>query len=174
VLIEDETDVLLFPPLRAAWARRGTQARVPLAGWNAKRVVFGAINARTGHRVLGFAARGRAADFQAFVRRLRRRYGRRPIALVLDEHPSHTATASRALARALAIELLFLPKRSPELNAMDHLWRTAKQKVCANRQAPGILRLVARFIRWVETLTNAQARRLAGLRSKRHWLRDAL
>jgi hypothetical protein len=48
----DWTLLRLFPPLRAAWARKGTQATVPITGANAKRVLFGAINLRTAHRVV--------------------------------------------------------------------------------------------------------------------------
>ena len=60
-----------------------------------------------------------------FLRELRRRYRDRPIALLLDEDSSHTARASQHLAAELGIELLWLPKRSPELNPMEHLWRAA-------------------------------------------------
>src|SRR5437879_5673000 len=52
VLAQDETDLLLFPPLRAAWSKRGEVARVWLTGRNARRVIFGAINLRTGARWL--------------------------------------------------------------------------------------------------------------------------
>jgi hypothetical protein len=65
VLAEDETNVLLFPPLRAAWARRGQQARVHLTGRNARRVVFGALNFRTGCRVLMCRKQQRPSDFGA-------------------------------------------------------------------------------------------------------------
>src|SRR3954468_1082071 len=41
---EDETDLLLFPPLRAGWAPRGEPAEVWLAGGDARRVVFGAMD----------------------------------------------------------------------------------------------------------------------------------
>jgi hypothetical protein len=41
VLAEDETDLLLFPPLRAMWSLRGVPAEVLLNGWNARRTVFG-------------------------------------------------------------------------------------------------------------------------------------
>src|SRR5437870_168482 len=51
-LVEDETDLLLFPPLRAAWALRGQAASVPISGVNAKRVVFGVLNINTGNRLL--------------------------------------------------------------------------------------------------------------------------
>ena len=52
LLIEDETLLRWFPPLRYCWARKGEQARVPITGRNAKRVLLGAINPRTGHRIL--------------------------------------------------------------------------------------------------------------------------
>src|SRR5207302_3138620 len=46
VLAQDETDLLLFPPLRAGWSKRGEPARVWLSGRNARRVIFGALNLR--------------------------------------------------------------------------------------------------------------------------------
>jgi hypothetical protein len=70
----DWTLLRLFPPLRAAWARKGTQATVPITGANAKRVLFGAINLRTAHRVMLIRPRAGAADAQAFLRELRGRY----------------------------------------------------------------------------------------------------
>ena len=51
VLFEDETDLLLFPPLRACWAKRGEDAEVSLCGANAKRVIFGALNTSNGTRL---------------------------------------------------------------------------------------------------------------------------
>src|SRR6202011_3826227 len=52
ILFEDETTLRWFPPLRGMWARRGEQAKVRITGQNAKRVLFGTINLRTGHRVI--------------------------------------------------------------------------------------------------------------------------
>src|SRR3954462_8470962 len=83
ILFEDETTLRWFPPLRGMWARRGEQARVPITGQNAKRVLFGAINFRTGHRVVLQRPKMRQADFQDFLRLLRRRYGGRPLYLLL-------------------------------------------------------------------------------------------
>ena len=85
ILFEDETTLRWFPPLRGMWARRGEQARVPITGQNAKRVLFGAINFRTGHRVVLRRPQTRQADFQEFLRLLRRRYGGRPLYLLLDK-----------------------------------------------------------------------------------------
>ena len=174
VLAEDETDVRLFPPLRAAWVKRGERVRVMLSGRNALRVVFGALNLRTGHRVLMCRRNQRATDFQAFLRELRRRYRDRPIALLLDEDSSHTAHASQRLAAELNIRLLWLPKRCPELNPMDHLWRAPKAKVSANRQDLTIELAVERFMRYLRRLTPHAALRKAGVLSRRFWLRAAL
>jgi transposase len=170
----DETDVLLFPPLRAAWAKRGQQARVWLSGRNARRVIFGAINLRTGHLVLLCREKQYAADFCAFLSELRFRYRDRPLALLLDGDSSHTARASQHLAAALDIRLIWLPTRCPELNPMEHLWRAPKEKVSANRQDATIERAVERFLRYLQRLTPRAALRKAGVLSPRFWLRAAL
>jgi DDE superfamily endonuclease len=174
VLAEDETDVLLFPPLRAAWARRGQATPVGLTGWNARRVVFGALNVRTGARVFLARERQRSVDYQVFLRQLRRQYPGRRIVLLADEDPSHTARASQSCAAQAGIEVLWLPKRSPHLNPMDHLWRPAKQQVCANRQYPGIDVAARRLIAYLAQLTPHEARRKAGLLAPHGWLQPVL
>ena len=72
----DWTLLRLFPPLRATWALVGTQAVVPITGANAKRVLFGAIDLRTAHRIVLIRRHAGQADAQAFLSELRRRYRR--------------------------------------------------------------------------------------------------
>lgn len=128
VLISDWTLLRLFPPLRAAWAPVGTSAVVPITGANAKRVLFGAINIRTAHRVVLERKQAGGADARIFFLELRRRYRRAPtIWLLLDRASAHTAKASQALAAQLAIKLVWLPHQAPELSAMDQLWRELKR-----------------------------------------------
>jgi transposase len=174
VLAEDETDVLLFPPLRAAWAERGRQAEVHISGRNARRVIFGALNLRTGYHVLTVSRRQRAQDFCAFLRELRRRYRSQAVVLLVDEDASHTANASQKLAADLRIDLLWLPKRCPELNPMDHLWRSVKSDVCANHQDANVDLTVSRILRYARRLRPGAALVKAGTRSAHFWLRRAL
>ena len=171
MLAADETILRLFPPLRQAWGLRGEQVFVPVTGRNARRVLLGAINLRTGHRVIRRATSMRQAEVHAFLRELRSRY-RRPgrMWLALDRHGSHDSAATRRLASKLRIELLFLPRQSPELNPMDHLWRGAKAAVSANRQYDDIDEQADEAERWVLTLTPREAKRKAGLLSKNFWL----
>src|SRR5690348_6397958 len=102
-LAEDETDLRLFPPLRAGWARRGEEAPVPISGGNAKRVLFGAINLETGRRLFLDRRPGRGVDFEDFLEEVRWYYRGRRGALLLDEDSSHTAEDSQDLADELGI-----------------------------------------------------------------------
>ncbi len=171
VLAEDETDLRLFPPLRAGWARRGEDAPVPITGGNAKRVLFGAIDLRTGGR--GFLARrqGRGADFEEFLDLIRGHHRGRPVVLLVDEDSSHTAEDSRDTAEDLGIELVWLPKRSPHLNPMDHLWRHGKERMSGNYQYPSPEAQAAAFIAYLAGLSRTEALRKAGVLSPRFWLR---
>lgn len=171
ILFADWTILRMYPPLRHAWGWRGQQIAVKITGENAKRVLFGAINWRSGHRVLLRSKQAGQADFQQFLRKLRRRYGQRPLALLLDRARSHTAPGSQALAAQLHIALLWLPRQHPELNAMDQLWKALKQAISANRQYDSIDEHAQHAEDWIMVLTKTQAHRKAGLRSENHWLR---
>ena len=175
LLCTDWTLLRLFPPLRAAWALKGTQATVPITGANAKRVLFGAIDLRSAHRIVLVRRRAGAADAQAFLAELRRRYRRAGrIWLLADRASAHTARSTQAQAVQLNIEFVWLPKQAPELSPMDELWRSLKQRIAANRQAESIDALAVEAAAWVLALTPQQVRRKAGMDSQRFWLRHLL
>jgi transposase len=172
LLCTDWTLLRLFPPLRAAWALKGAQATVPITGANARRVLFGAIDLHTAHRVVLVRRHAGQLDAQAFLAELRRRYRRVGcIWLLADRAASHTARATLALAEQLRIRWLWLPKQAPELSPMDQLWRELKRLVAANRQAQSIDALAAEAVHWVLSLTACQARRKAGMDPPNFWLR---
>jgi transposase len=170
-LFEDETDLLLFPPLRAAWGLRGQRLKVPISGRNARRVIFGTINIDTGYRLFLARKRQRGEDFRAFLALVARHYRGWHVALVLDEDSSHTAHDSQDLAERLGMKLIWLPKRCPELNGMDHLWGHGKDHMCANKQYETIDGEANRFIRYLKGLSNRESLRQAGILSKEFWLR---
>jgi hypothetical protein len=174
VLFIDATILRLFPPLRCAWAFRGQQADVRITGRNAKRVLFGAINPRTGHRLVISRPAMRQEDFQAFLRHLRARYGGRPLWLLLDRAPCHEAHTSQMLGGRLGIGLLWLPTQSPELNPVDHLWRELKRLIAANRQFRTIDAEASFAGHWFLGLTARQALRKAGILARDFWLNALL
>lgn len=162
----------LFPVLRRAWALRGVPTRVAITGRHAKRVMFGAINLRTGHRVVLRRPNMQQTHFHLFLRRVREAYPNAPIALLLDAAPGHRAAKSRALAAHLNIVLIWLPKQCPELNAMDHLWRELKSHISANYQYATIDEHAAAAEQWILSLTPAEALRKAGILAKNFWLKS--
>jgi transposase len=172
ILAEDETDLRLFPPLRAGWTRRGRPAPVPISGANAKRVLFGAINITTGRRLFLVRRRGRGSDCQAFLEEIHRHYRGWHVALLLDEDSSHTAGRSQDMAAELGMELLWLPKRSPHLNPMDHLWRHGKGVMLANHQYDSIDSQAEALVTYLMGLSPIEALIKAGILSGNLWLFD--
>lgn len=168
-MFQDETDLMLFPPLRSGWTKKGQPADVEISGGNAKRVVFGTVSL-TGHRLLLVRPRQRSIDFQEFLKLVHTHYRQRRVLMILDGDSSHTARASGRLADELEITLEWLPVRSPELNAIEDLWGDAKDVVCANHQFPNIETQAEAFVAYLEQHTNHEAKRKAGLLSDDYWL----
>lgn len=162
----------LFPPLRAKWAPKGSRPVVRVSGRNERRVLFGTLNPRTGHRVLMRGRSMRQGEFQAFLRRLHGRYRGRQLWLILDDAGCHAAQGSRRLAERLGIHYLPLPRQSPELNPVDHLWRPAKGKMAANRQYATVDEEAEVVERYILHLSPRQALRAAGILSRTFWLPD--
>jgi DDE superfamily endonuclease len=143
LLFADATRWRLFPPLRAAWARIGEQALVPVSGRHDRPVLFGARNVRTARRLVVPWPSETGPGARALLAEIRCRYRRAPtIWLLLDRGPAHTAAPTRRLAAPLGIELVWLPQQWPEWNAMDQWWKERKRLIAANRQAADIKNLV--------------------------------
>jgi transposase len=154
VLYLDESDLQLLPVVRAMWMK-GPRVRSPTPGQNAKRTIFGALDARTGalHHVI--RPRKRAVDFIAFLDHLARAYPAGEVVLVLDNVITHDAKVVRAwLARPehARFRLLWLPKYAAhEHNPIERVWGLLKDAVAANRLQGSIEALVAEAERFFAT-----------------------
>jgi transposase len=146
VLYLDESDLQLLPVVRAMWMK-GKRARIPTPGQNAKRVLFGALDARTGvlHHLV--RTRKRAVDFVAFLDQLARVYPSEPVVLVLDNVITHDAKLVRqwlAHPEHTRFVVLWLPKYTAhEHNPIERVWGLLKDHVAANRLHGSIDALVA-------------------------------
>jgi hypothetical protein len=167
----DETTLREFPPLRAAWSKRGQQAIVTISGRNARRVVHGAVQARTGEEVRVVRERHRADDALALVAAVGAVRPAVPKLLIWDNAPPHKPHRVRDAAAALGIEVVFLPFRAPELNPCEDLWRGLKQEIAANRAYPTVDDLAERAVTWLDGLSADERLRRCGLRSSKFdWL----
>jgi transposase len=171
LLFEDETILRLFPELRRSWSLRGEQAAVTITGENDRLVLFGAINIRTGHCIVERFSKMNQEGFHAFMRRLRRSYPGRQIWLLLDEASCHTAPKSQVLAEELDIKLVWLPKQCPELNGVDHLWRSVKRDISSNYQFESVVEQACYAETYILALSKKQVQSKAGILSKNFWLK---
>lgn len=171
VWVGDETAVREFPPLRAAWSKRGQQAVVVISGRNGRRTIFGALHPASGDLVAVVRERARTADAVALVETLGAVRPDVPKVLIWDNAPPHHPTAVKLAAQAAGIELVFLPFRSPELMPLEELWRGLKAEIAANRAYPTLDEVADRAVAWLDALSTDDRVRRCGLRSSKFdWL----
>jgi len=156
VLFLDECELQLLPVIRSCWMK-GRRLRVPTPGRNAKRALFGALNARTGELHHLFRPRKRAVDFVAFLEEVARAYPVGAVVLVLDNVVTHDAQLVRrwlAQPEHARFQLLWLPKYSAhEHNPIERVWGLLKDAVAANRLHGSIDALVTEAERVLATRT---------------------
>jgi len=90
--------------------------------------------------------------------------------LLEDPGPAHTAAESRALVRELGIEVRWLPRATPELNAMDQLWKHVKANVLANQPTRSMDHSAEAACQYILGLSRRERLRKAGILSGRFWL----
>ncbi len=168
----DETTLREFPPLRAAWSRRGEQTAVVISGRNDRRVIHGALNVASGERVRVVRTRQRGPDVAALVEVLgQQRQADRPLLLVWDNAPAHKTKPVQAALAATEIEVAWLPFRAPELNPCEDLWRHLKRVVAANRVYSTLDDLAEHAVTWLDDLSLDTVLCYTGLgSSKFNWL----
>jgi transposase len=170
VLMLDETIVTETPPLYVRYGPIGGQAEVPLSGHRAKRILHGAINARTGEVALLVTAEWDGESHQTFLQQIHSHWRGWHIVLFEDRGSAHTASESQALARTLGIEIRWLPRATPEWNAMDQLWRHVKANALANQPTRAIDQSAEAACQYILNLSRRERLRKASLLSGRFWL----
>ena len=134
LLYGDESEALTHPYLARAWAKAGSDLRVPAPGQAKKVAMLGSLDHVSGQLIVHTSPTKRSSDFVAHLEQLDRLYGPRPgqpikpVALVEDNGPIHTSKLSLAAlaARAHWLTVEWLPKYAPELNDIEPVWRDLK------------------------------------------------
>jgi transposase len=166
----DETIITEPPPLYACYGRIGEQVCVPITGTPARRVLHGGLNVGSGAMLLLITEEWVQETQQAFLALLRSHWRGWNIVLFEDRGSPHLAAESLRLARELRLALRFLPKATPELNAMDHLWRQGKGRGLANRPTPSIDASADSACQSLLAMSRHDRLRKAGVLSENFWL----
>lgn len=170
LLMLDETIVTETPPLYSCYGHIGEQVRVPITGSRAKRILHGAINVRSGDLAMLITEEWINETHQAFLSMVRSHWRGWNIVLFEDRASQHKSPASRAWADHLGIEARLLPKATPELNAMDHLWRHAKREAVGSRATATVAKSAQAVCQQIIDLSPRDRLRQAGILSGNFWL----
>lgn len=170
VLMLDEVIITETPPLYCCYGRSGEQVCVPITGNRSKRIVHGTLNVKTGTVLLLITDFWDANTHQYFLEMIQRHWRGRRIILFEDRGSPHTAEDSLERAAELGIQVRLLPRACPELNAMDHLFRSVKGRGLANRRTLSIDDSAMIACRHIYNLSPQERLVKAGVLSGNFWL----
>lgn len=132
----DEASFWLDGTLHRTWSRIGVQPRVDTYGLRKTAHVFGAISLEQ-HPVFkySFADVFNGRTYLEFLKAVVRG-ARRKIFMIIDNGPCHNLDDEGRLwlaANRHRVELCRLPPYSPELNAIEGVWKETKKRTTHNR-----------------------------------------
>ena len=166
----DETIITETPPLYAAYSRIGEQARVPITGSRGKRILHGTLNVHSGAILLLITEEWTQQTHQAHLSMIRGYWRGWNIVLFEDRASQHKSPGSLRWAERLGIEVRLLPRATPELNAMDHLWRHTKRQTQGNRPPQPIEDSAMDACQYLLDMSCHERLRQAGILSGNFWL----
>lgn len=170
VLMLDETIITETPPLYSCYGHVGEQVRVPITGDRSKRILHGAINIQTGGISLLITKEWAKMEHQGFLSVIRSHWRGWNIVLFEDRASQHTSPESLEWAEELGISVRLLPKATPELNAMDHLWKHTKREALGDRETETVDHSAMMACQHIIDLSPRDRMRKAGILSGNFWL----
>jgi transposase len=132
--------------------------------------LHGVINLASGAVLLLITNEWVQETHQYFLSMIRAHWRGWHIVLFEDRGSPHTAEDSLELAAALNLDVRFLPKATPELNAMDHLWRHVKGRSLADRTVRSIETAALTVCQDIFAMPPLERLRKAGVCSGNFWL----
>jgi transposase len=166
----DETIITEIPPLYYCYGRIGQQVSVPVGGSHKRRVLHGAINVATGDVQLLVTTHWTQWEHQHFLNTIRSHWRGWNIVLFEDRASQHTAGKSVWMAKACGFEVRWLPRATPELNAMDTLWKQVKRDALGDRPTDNIEQSAQNACNHILAMRPHDRLRQAGILSENFWL----
>lgn len=163
ILFEDETELRRFPSLRRMWMPVGKQWSVDVPKSNDKFCLYGALDIETGRTIIDAHPKGTSEYTKAFLSQVLDAVEGQ-VLLAWDRARWHTSQAvEKLISRHDRLATVLLPKRSPETNPVEDLWRQLKETVAANlERSLDTLKEACR--RFFDELAPEETLKMAGLR----------
>lgn len=140
-----KNDVLLFadgvhpqhnPLVMAGWIKKGKDKKIFTNTRYHRLNLLGAINIDTFDMVSQFSNTLNEEASLDLLTKIRKKYPTQRINLVLDNAGYFTSTRFKLFAAANAIELIFLPPYSPNLNLVERVWLYFQKNILYNKYYP--------------------------------------
>jgi transposase len=128
--------VSLHPVLRRCWTKRGQRKTIPAPGSPCDTHTFGAYNWRDAHVSCQTQDRKNSESFIEFIEYIMLdEYPDVKVIMVLDNASYHRSRASMAALSVFEdrLQVVWLPKYCPFLNAIERFWLHLKTLAAANR-----------------------------------------
>lgn len=149
----------LTPTLIRMWYPRGRQPEPTMwTGTRQKTHIFGAINAKDGHFCSMQADWINSDSFIAFLKRLKKRYKRKKIVLILDNAKWHKSKKVWSYLCKKNVYLLFLPPYCPDMNPTEKVWKRYRKDVTHNYFHETLKNLIYNSSKFLKSLNKDRAR----------------
>lgn len=150
VMVEDEAHVIHDTRVgRKFWTEKGKRYTVPYTGSHKKITVFGSMTVDR-RRLFRSYDKLDAKTFITYLKEAARKFGK--IAMICDRAPAHTAKKTKAFVNGRDdIELIYLPKGSPWVNAIEECWHQLRQDIFVSRYYKtfgNMCKAVAKYFRY--------------------------
>ena len=161
VLVEDETILKRFPPLRRMWQPVAEQRAVRGPEENDDFTLYGSLDLTSGQTYIEAFEKGRSDYTIRYLESLLEETEGK-VLLIWDQATWHTSgQVTEWPENTGRTQTHLLPVRSPEANPMEDLWRELKEQVaaCLERSLDALLESCREYF---ETLSPEQSLRTAG------------
>lgn len=129
LLAQDESRFASESNHITSWSTKGVPVSYSGYRYGTSLNCFGSFNLNTGHLISSFHDRGNALTTVEHFMIVRKHYGDKPIAYLIDNAPWHKTQKVIEYCEENNITLLFLPPYSPEYNPIERVWSFLKLKV---------------------------------------------
>ena len=129
LLAQDESRFSSESSRITSWSTKGTAVSYSGFRYGTSLNCFGSFNLHTGHLLSSFHETGNALTTIEHFEIVRKHYGDKPIAYLIDNASWHKTKKVREYCAENNITLLFLPPYSPEFNPIERVWGFLKSKI---------------------------------------------
>lgn len=131
----DATHPTQATKVSCSWIKKGQDKPIKTTGSRTRLNLIGAMNInQIGTSFVKHFDKVNSESIEAFLSDLREHVGHnKSLQLVLDGAAYHRANAVKDKAKALNIELHYLPPYSPNLNPIERLWKVMNEHARNNR-----------------------------------------